>query len=72
MNSFTQHGVISIRARHFDYENAPLIIELKNRYSDFSNEVVAYLDNDELTAAIVKAINEAVAAHQPVMAEIAA
>lgn len=65
MSSFTQHWVKTVHAHSFDYPKAALQISLPTKYSEMPTEITLYLDNDALTKALVKAINDTVAAHQP-------
>lgn len=64
MSDFSQHWVKTVHAFSFDYKNAPLKISLPTTFSEMPTEITLYLDNDPLTKALVKAINETVAAHR--------
>lgn len=63
MAVFTQHLVTKISARRYDYHNAPLEIDLRALDCELPIKVTFYLDNDDLTKALVRAINQAVSEH---------
>lgn len=63
MAVFTQHWITKISARRHDYANAPLTLDLRAQYCELPIEVTLYLENDDLTKALVRAINLAVAEH---------
>lgn len=65
MSSFIQHWVKTVHARSFDYPNAALQISLPTSFSEMPTEITLFLNNDALTKALVKAINDTVAAHKP-------
>ena len=72
MAALSQHWCKTIEASWFGYEAAPLRLSIPTKYSEFPTEITLYLYNDALTAALVKAINETVAAHpHPETAEAA-
>lgn len=58
------HQIKSISAYRFDYKDAPLKLEFYKTDTPFPTDVTLYLDNDALTVALVKAINETFAAHR--------
>lgn len=59
------HQIKTICAYRHDYKDAPLKLEFYKTDTPFPTDVTMYLDDDALTAALVKAINETIAAHKP-------
>lgn len=67
ISNFSLHGVKKIEAHTYaDLPSAPLIIGFQA--DDFAggwSEIIIHTDNPALTAALVKAINDAVASVKP-------
>lgn len=64
MGDFTQHWVKTIEAQRHDYKHAALRLSLGVGHADLPAEITLFLDDDELTTALVGAINETVASHK--------
>ena len=65
MADISIHWVKDIKARRHDYEDAALQIDLRTDWSEMPTQIALYCHNDALVKALVKAINETVAAHKP-------
>lgn len=72
MHGINIHQVKHIHASRHDYAEAPLTLNINVDGNYLPSSITLYLDDDALTTALVKAINDTVAEHAERKAEAAA